>query len=147
MFVHPGCTNSGLRRTQGTFPKAFACPRVPGACQLFAIARILHHRLCSLFIRYMSSSFFIRSDRKAESRASPEFHAAVADILEQSDWYQVQSGGHWAMYPAANGNPSQQRFDRQANERQRNELSVPRRVAAGEVGQFGFLVHSQVKPE
>ena len=51
------------------------------------------------------------------------------------------------MHSAANGNPSQQRFDRQANERQRNELSVLRRVAAGEVRQFGFLVHRQFKPE
>src|SRR5450755_2199919 len=51
------------------------------------------------------------------------------------------------MYSAANGNPSQQRFERQANEWQRNELSVLRRAAAAEVRQLGFLVYRDFKLE
>jgi hypothetical protein len=33
MFVHPECTNSGLR-PPGDFPKAFVCQRVHGSCHL-----------------------------------------------------------------------------------------------------------------
>jgi hypothetical protein len=41
MFVHPGCTNSGLKRPGGDLPKAFVCQRVHGSCHQFAIARAL----------------------------------------------------------------------------------------------------------
>src|ERR1035438_9853270 len=55
--------------------------------------------------------------------------------------------GHWAMYSAANDDSSYQRFDRLANERQGNELSLLRRVAAGKVRQFDFLVYRYFKLE
>src|ERR1022692_4243899 len=55
--------------------------------------------------------------------------------------------GALAMYSAADGNPSQQRFDRLANERQRNKLSALRRAAAAEVRQLGFLVYRDFKLE
>ena len=41
MFVHPRCTNSGLRRTRGDLPESVCVPESPRACQLFAIARAL----------------------------------------------------------------------------------------------------------
>src|SRR5450631_1680229 len=55
--------------------------------------------------------------------------------------------GALGVYSAANGNPSQQRLDRLANERQRNKLSVLRRAAAAEVRQLGFLVYRDFKLE
>ena len=41
MFVHSGCTNSGLSRNRGAFPRAFVCQRVPRSRHLFAVARAL----------------------------------------------------------------------------------------------------------
>jgi len=51
------------------------------------------------------------------------------------------------MHSAANGNPSHQRLDGLANQRQRNKLPVLRRAAAAEVRQLGFLVYRDFKLE
>jgi hypothetical protein len=63
MFVHPGCTNSSLRRTPEDLPESVCVPESPtGPVACLRLLELCHLRLSLLFIRYMSSSFFIRSD-------------------------------------------------------------------------------------
>ena len=59
-FVHPGCTNSGLRRPGGTFPKAFVCQRAPRvplavcACSGFAIPTIIRVLFAQCQVPFLS---------------------------------------------------------------------------------------------
>jgi len=74
MFVHPGCTNSGLGRIpRGTFPKAFVSARVShGACHLFAIDRALPSRTMFAFSSLTVKLLFCPGRiRKAESPGQP----------------------------------------------------------------------------
>jgi hypothetical protein len=56
MFVHPGCTNSGLN-APGDLPESIVCQRIPGPVPRSRLLGLCHGRSYSLFVRSMSSSF------------------------------------------------------------------------------------------
>jgi hypothetical protein len=69
MVVHPGCTNSGLRRTRGDLRKTFVCPRVPRVlspvcgCSDFAITDYVRFSFAKCQALFLSPRNYIMTFR------------------------------------------------------------------------------------
>src|ERR1039457_7192205 len=68
MFVHPGCTNSGLN-APGDLPESIVCQRIPGPVPRSRLLGLCHDRSYSLFVRSMSSFFL--SNRVGQQSPGP----------------------------------------------------------------------------
>ena len=72
MFVHPGCTNSGLRRNPGEFPESVCVPESPtGPVTCLRLLGLLPSAnifaVCSLHVKLLN----IRGDYARVARLMP----------------------------------------------------------------------------
>ena len=71
MFVHPGCTNSGLRRTRGDLPESVC---VSAVCDCSALPSPTMFAVCSLTVKLLILILYlVRSDHICGRLAFPLF--------------------------------------------------------------------------